>query len=187
MIATRFLTYSEYTEYADWLKGQDSETLHQYFGMGVSDAYLESLVKDIVDSKHNHYFLVAEERGIWVGTIHIAVQNIDEVEFGVMVASNRRKQGIANLMLQEAITWSRNRGFHALYMHCVSWNTPIKRLCIKHGLIVKNHYEDGESETKMPLLPPNLITIGQEIANTTRSIYTLLLQRNLRAFEELYG
>jgi hypothetical protein len=104
-----------------------------------------------------------------------------------MVASNRRKQGIANLMLQEAITWSRNRGFHALYMHCVSWNTPIKRLCIKHGLIVKNHYEDGESETKMPLLPPNLITIGQEIANTTRSIYTLLLQRNLRAFEELYG
>jgi GNAT superfamily N-acetyltransferase len=32
-----------------------------------------------------------------------------EVEFGVIVALQYRKQGIANTMMDEAITWARNR------------------------------------------------------------------------------
>jgi GNAT superfamily N-acetyltransferase len=185
MITTRFLTYSEYSEYADWMKSQDSDSRRLYFGMGISDEEIDGLVRGFIENKHDHYFLVAEDRGVWVGTIHIAVQNVDEVEFGVMVATGRRKQGIADTMLQEAIIWARNRGFHSLYMHCLSNNSAIKHLCVKHGLRVKT--ECGESDVKVPFPPATPLTIGQEIANTTRNMYTLLLQRNLAAFESLYG
>lgn len=185
MITTRFLAYSEYIEYAEWMKSQDADSRQLYFGMGISDAGIDDLVARFIQEKHNHYFLVAEDHGIWVGTIHIAIQNIDEVEFGVMVATGRRKQGIADTMLQEAILWARNRGFHSLYMHCLSYNSAIKHLCIKHGLSVKT--ECGESDVKVPLPAPTPLTFGQEIANTTRNMYTLLLQRNLKVFNELYG
>jgi len=185
MITTRFLAYSEYKDYAEWMKSQDSDSRHLYFGMGMTDDGIDALVEKIIREKHNHYFLVAEDRGIWVGTIHVAIQNVDEVEFGVMVATGRRKQGVADIMLREAIIWARNRGFHSLYMHCLSYNSAIKHLCIKHGLSVKT--ECGESDVKVPLPAPTPLTIGEEIANTTRNMYTLMLQRNMRAFESLYG
>jgi len=185
MITTRFLTYSEYPEYGEWMKSQDTDSRHLYFGMGISDAGIDLLINGIIKNKHDHYFLVAQDRGVWVGTVHIAIQNIDEVEFGVMVATGRRKQGIADVMLREAILWARNRGFHSLYMHCLSYNDAIRHLCIKHGLRVKT--ESGESDVKVPLSAPTALTIGQEIANTTRNMYTLLLQCNLQVFESLYG
>jgi RimJ/RimL family protein N-acetyltransferase len=185
MITTRFLTYSEYTEYGEWMKSQDADSRQLYFGMGISDDGIDLLVEGFIKNKHDHYFLVAEDRGVWVGTIHIAVQNVDEVEFGVMVATGRRKQGIADTMLQEAILWARNRGFHSLYMHCLGYNSAIKHLCIKHGLSVKT--ECGESDVNVALPPATPLTISQEIVNTTCNIYTMMLQRNIRTFQELYG
>jgi len=185
MITTRFLTYSEYPEYAEWMKSQDTDSRQLYFGMGISDEGIDHLVEKFIKNRHDHYFLVAEDRGVWVGTIHIAVQNVNEVEFGVMVTTGRRKQGIADTMLREAITWARNRGFHSLYMHCLAYNAAIKHLCTKHGLSVKTQY--GESDVKVALPPATAFTIGQELASASRNIYTLLLQRNLAAFESLYG
>jgi GNAT superfamily N-acetyltransferase len=47
-----------------------------------------------------------------------------EVEFGVMVSPDYRNQGIANTLMDEAITWARNRHYKDLFMHCISWNRP---------------------------------------------------------------
>jgi GNAT superfamily N-acetyltransferase len=184
MITTRFLTISEYSTYGDWLKSQDLETLNTYFGFAVNSEYVDRLVKTIVDNPVAHHFLVAENNGVRVGVIHIAEFAIDEVEFGVTVAKDQRKQGIADRMLSEAILWCRNRGYQSLYMHCVTWNIPIKRLCMKHSLIVKS--EHGESETKMTLPPPDLISLGQEIIVRQKNMYNLLLQKNLQMLHELY-
>jgi len=185
MITTRFLAYSEYAEYAEWMKSRDTDSRQLYFGMGVSDDGIDALTDKIIKNQHDHYFLVAEDRGVWVGTIHIAVQNIDEVEFGVMVAIGRRKQGIADLMLREAILWARNRGFHSLYMHCLAHNSAIRHLCTKHGLSIKTEY--GESDVNVPLPLATPLTLSQEMVNTTRNMYTLMLQRNLKVFESIYG
>ena len=185
MSTTRFLAVSEYHTYGDWMKSQDLETLNTYFGFAVNSEYVDRLVKTIVDNPKAHHFLVAEDDGTLVGVIHIAESAIDEVEFGVTVAKSRRKQGIADTMISQAILWARNRGYHSLYMHCVTWNTPIKRLCMKHGLIVKSEY--GESETKMTLPPPDLVSFGQEVAVQQKNIYRLLLQKNLQLLHEIYG
>lgn len=185
MITTRFLTVDEYKKYGDWMKSQDQDTLHMYFGFAVNSEYIDRLIKTITDNHKGHHFLVAEDADEIVGVIHIAESAINEVEFGVSVAKNRRQQGIANIMMKQAILWARNRGYGSLYMHCLTWNTPIKKLCMKHGLSVKSAY--GESETKMTLPPCDLVSISQEIAVQQKNIYRMFLQENLKLFEKIYS
>lgn len=185
MITTRFLAPSEYHEYEPWLKKLDNATRATYFGVPQGDYQIEQLVKGFVDHPDRHNFLVAEYKGEWIGTIHIAESSDDEVEFGVIVDADHRGNGIADRMMQEAIVWSRNRGYHSLYMHCLSWNQPIKHLCTKHGMHLKSEY--GETETHLELLPPDITTITQEITTKSRNVYRMFLQNTVPFFNEIYG
>ena len=185
MITTRFLPTSEFYRYAEWLKNQDADTRAMYFGAPVGDYHIDSLLDSISKNPQDHEILVAEHKGEWAGTIHLAGGNVDEVEFGVIVGKEHRGHGVADCMMGEAIVWARNRGFRTLYMHCLSWNTPIKKLCIKHGLILKS--SDGETETKTELPPPDLGTLTQEYANRNRNVYRMLLQTAYPLLAEIYG
>ena len=185
MITTRFLFTSEYNQYANWLKRLDFETRQTYFGVPQNDEGINTLVKGIVDKSKEHFFLVAEYKGNWIGTIHIAETSIDEVEFGVIVDPEHRGKGIADRMMSEAIVWARNRGYHSLYMHCVAWNQPIKHLCKKHRLEMRT--ESGETDVKMPLPPADLTTVTQEMITHNRNVYRMMLQRTVPFLEEVYG
>lgn len=185
MITTRFLTVSEYGRYAAWLKKLDFETRQIYFGVPQHDEGIDHLVDGIVKDSTKHFFLVAEYKGEWIGTIHIAESAIDEVEFGVIVGADHRGRGIADRMMREAIVWVRNRGYHSLYMHCLSWNQPIKHLCHKYGMQLRSEY--GETETKLPLPPADLTTITEEVITRNRNVYRMMLQRMVPFLDEVYG
>lgn len=185
MITTRFLFPHEYLEYATWVKKLDSATRQTYFGIPYTDEQVDNLVTGIVNKASNHHFLVAEFKGEWIGTIHIAQVTDTEVEFGFIVDAEHRGNGIADRMMQEAIVWARNRGYQSLYMHCLSWNTPIKRLCIKHGMELAT--EAGETETKLPLAPPDITTWTQEVAQRNRQAYRMVLQKIVPILEEVYN
>lgn len=184
MITTRFLAESEYSQYASWVKKLDSDTRATYFGIPYTDEQIDNLVSRIVDQTNQHHFLVAEFKGKWIGTIHIAETSDSEVEFGFIVDEDHRGHGIADRMMQEAIIWVRNRGYSALYMHCLSRNTPIKRLCIKHGMLLETEY--GETETKLPLQPPDITTFTTEIVNHNRQGYRMMLQSVNPFLKEVY-
>lgn len=185
MITTRFLTPTEYYQYEAWLKKLDAQTRATYFGVPQGDYQIEQLVKGIMENPQDHDFLVAEYRGQWIGTIHIAETTVDEVEFGVIVDEAHRGHGIADRMMGEAIVWSRNRGYQNLYMHCLSWNQPIKHLCTKHGMLLKSEY--GETETKLKLPPADLSTLTQEVLTRNRNVYRMFLQRAVPFLDEVYG
>jgi GNAT superfamily N-acetyltransferase len=185
MITTRFLTITEHYKYAPWLKSQDDETRQMYFGVHQTDETIDILVNSVLAKPKEHNFLVAEYKGNWIGTIHLAESNIDEIEFGVIVSKEHRGNGIADRLIDEAIVWARNRGYQTLYMHCLTWNQPIKHLCTKHGLEFNTKY--SESETKMPLPPPDFKTVTQEMVNRNRNIYRMFLQKAMPFFEEVYG
>lgn len=72
------------------------------------------------------------------------------------------------MMIDEAITWSRNRHYQYLYMHCIGWNTPIKKMCFKHKLQTKNMM--GESEVKMKLSPPDFLSLLKEHSSNLRKL-----------------
>jgi len=186
MPSNRFLKTTEYRQYANWLKEQDEETLRLYFGIPVTDYFIDNLVQTFIDDSNNHYFLVAERNGVWMGTVHIAITNETDVEFGVIVDYAHRKKGIADQMMEEAILWARNRGYIHLFMHCLTWNHPIRHLAEKHGLNVRNFTDGSETESRCKLPPANLSSLGQEYALKNRNLYRLILQSQEEMFANLY-
>jgi hypothetical protein len=52
-------------------------------------------------------------------------------------------------------------------------------------MLLKSEY--GETETKMPLAPPDLATITQEVVTRNRNVYRMFLQRAVPFLDEVYG
>ena len=182
MVVTEFLPAAQIDQYGKWLKSQDVETKNLYFGVGGSDHIVDSLMNSIGQAPDNHHILVAQQHGKWVGTLHIAVTG-KQVEFGLIVLPEWRGQGIANLMIEQALVWARNRGYQELFMHCLGWNKPIQHLCRKHGLTTKNMH--GDSEVEMQLPPADWITVNKEFLITSRNLYYKFLQNNWALYPEL--
>jgi len=153
MLTTEFLSRNQFSEYGSWLKSQDQQTLHDYFGYALTIDGIDTLTKQFSLNPNDHRFLIAKINGQLAGTIHIAIKG-QEIEFGVIVALQYRKQGIANALMDEAITWARNRYYKDLFMHCISWNRPIKHLCQKHGLVPRNMTGDSEANLRLTLPTP---------------------------------
>lgn len=184
MVITEFLPVADYRLFKDWLEMQDEETRQLYFGVAGSQHVIESLMDKVLADPDDHYFLIARDGDRWIGSIHIAVTGT-VVEFGVIVDEEYRGQGIGSLLLDEAIVWSRNRGYRELFMHCLGWNKPIQHLCHKHGLETHNMY--GDSEVELKLKPANWITINKEICIKQRNWYHKLLQNNATLYQNMYG
>jgi len=184
MIITEFLPCTKFNKYGDWLKSQNDETKELYFGTASNDNIIDSLIDRISSSSNNHYILVARNRKKWVGTLHIAVSG-KQVEFGVIVAPEYRGQGIANIMLEQALIWARNRGYRELFMHCLGWNKPIQHLCQKHGLKPRSMY--GDSEVQIDLDPASWTTVVKEMGIQQRNIFHTWLQNYTWMYQEIYG
>jgi RimJ/RimL family protein N-acetyltransferase len=185
MFATEFLSSKYHYQYGDWLKNQDDETRHLYFGVTTGSGLIESLVDRIELEPDRHEILVAKNCTEWLGTLHIAKISDSEVEFGIIVHTDYRGEGIANSMLEEAIVWVRNRGYTDLFMHCLGRNKPIQHLCQKHGLMPRNIM--GDSEVKIQLNPPSWATIASEVSISQRNVYHTFLQRSQSLYQEIYG
>ena len=173
MLTTEFLLRDQYSAYGSWLKAQDPQTLHDYFGYSLGRKSIDALVKKFASDPKNNHFLVAKIDGKWAGTIHIASRGT-KVEFGVIVSPIYRKRGIADTMMDEAITWARNRHYKDLFMHCISWNRPIKRLCNKHNLVPSNMM--GDSEANLHLKPPNWTTYFKEQMTVAKRNWLTIFQ-----------
>ena len=184
MIITEFLPFDQFDKYGDWLKSQPDETKELYFGVAGSDHVINSLMDRIRTFRMDHWILVAKDQGKWVGTLHIATDGT-RVEFGLIVDANRRGEGIASTMLEEALTWAKNRGYRDLFMHCLGWNKPIQHLCHKHGLKPHNVY--GDSEVQITLGPPTWFTVAKEVGIAQRNVFHKFLQNSQFLYQEIYG
>lgn len=181
---TEFLPATRYYQYTDWMKNQDAEARRLYFGVAGGDDMIDRLMLTIEADPDNHKFLVAVSHGHWAGTIHIAISGT-QVEFGIMVGESYRGQGIGGMLLEQALIWARNRGYRELYMHCLSWNQPIKHLCAKHGLQLRNML--GETDVTIPLPPASWTTLIQETNTKNRNIFHTFLENSTFLYHEIYG
>ena len=185
MIHTRFLTIREFELYHKWLKERSAESLALYFGIATSEAFLQSVVDGILSNTDEHYFLVAMIGNKWVGVIHMARISEHQMEFGIMVDEQHRGEGVADVLMSEAITWIQNRGFDKLYLHCLNRNTAMKHLASKHGLDLHEDYGDIESVTEVP--PPSLLSYIQEANTYQKNIWFMNLKSAWAPFVEVLG
>ena len=183
MITSRFLTQEEYPQYATWMKSQSTKSRNIFFGYQVSDENIDDLVQGIVANPDDHHFLVLEKSDAWIGTLHIARTGKNDVEFGFMLDQHYRGVGLGDRLMDEGLTWARNRGYNEVFLHCVASNKPVQFLCHKHGLKVTTEY--GESETKAKLPPADLYSITKEVAVRNRQAWRMMLQTAFPALEAI--
>jgi len=183
MITYRVLFDQELPKYALFLKERSMGSLSIYFGHAITYEGIDKLMADMVANVSMHHIVVAEDLDQEiVGTVHIAQMNDHEVEFGVMVAEAYRQKGIASGLMDYAMTWARNRGFRDLYMHCLSYNAPIKHLVRKHGLAISQ--EGTESDARVTMPPTNIFSIGHEIALRQQNAYAGAVKHHLQSFRK---
>jgi GNAT superfamily N-acetyltransferase len=185
MFTTEFLGKQHHYCYGDWLTAQDAETQQLYFGVAGGAGLIERLVDRIEAEPDQHEILVAQDCNGWLGTVHIAKIDKTTVEFGIIVHTDFRGQGIGNAMLEEAIVWARNRNYSELFMHCLGYNKPIQHLCRKHGLLPRSIM--GDSEVNIHLNPPSWATIASEVGIRQRNVYHTFLQTSQLLYHEIYG
>lgn len=178
MLATMFLDRADYKKYGDWLRQQDQDTLQRYFGIVPTEHYFDTVVNKVLANPKAHHFLVAFDRGEWVGVCHIAETGEGGVEFGFIVSSEHRGKGVADRLMDEAMTWAQNRGYDRLFLHCLGWNQPIKKLCMKYNLKMFNESGDTEVDVKLP--PPSFFTVGKEIRTRHLNLWTVMFDRALQ-------
>jgi RimJ/RimL family protein N-acetyltransferase len=185
MFTTELLAVKDRYRYGDWLKSQDDETRQLYFGVSTGTGLIERLLERIEAEPEQHEILIAQNCTGWLGTVHIAKIDSATVEFGIIVHTDYRGEGIGNSMLEEAIVWARNRNYSELFMHCLGYNKPIQHLCQKHGLLPRNIM--GDSEVNIHLNPPSWVTVVQEVNIKQRNVYHTFLQNSQMLYRELYG
>ena len=185
MFTTEFLGKQDHFRYGDWLNGQDDETQQLYFGVAAGAGLIERLIDRIEAEPDQHEILIAQNCNGWLGTVHIAKIDSTTVEFGIIVHTDYRGEGIGNAMLEEAIVWARNRNYSELFMHCLGYNKPIQHLCQKHGLLPRSIM--GDSEVNIHLNPPSWVTVVQEANIKQRNVYHTFLQKSQLLYQEIYG
>jgi hypothetical protein len=60
MLTTEFLLRDQFIKYGSWLKAQDPQTLHNYFGHSMTKRSIDVLVKQFASDPKNNHFLVAK-------------------------------------------------------------------------------------------------------------------------------
>lgn len=182
MISSRFLSTDEYHKFGWWLKGLNTEDRRMYFGMAVTDEYIDRLIARITADVDQHTFLVSYNCTGWLGVLHIARVSDAAVEFGLSVYEEYRNFGIGGDLLKEGILWARNRGYQQLYLHCVKWNTAMSHLAQKHDLAMTHH--GGDLDVAARLAPPSWYSLQQETADVNRRIFHLWLNQTFFPFQE---
>lgn len=182
MISTRFLHADDHHLFGPWLKRLCAEDRRMYFGITVSDQYIDNLIARITADADQHTFLVSYNCTGWLGVLHIARVSDDAIEFGLSVSEEYRNFGIGGDLLAEGITWARNRGYTQLYLHCVKWNTVMAHLAGKYDLITT--HQDSAADVATRLAPPSWYSLQQETADVNRRIFHLWLNRTFFAYQE---
>jgi putative acetyltransferase len=103
---------------------------------------------------------VAEVDGQIVGRLsisrdqHPASRHV--ADLGLMVAAERRGQGIGRGLLEAAVDWARASGVTKLELHVFPWNEPAIRLYERFGFeregVRRGHYRRGGEEVDAILM-----------------------------------
>ena len=117
------------------------------FGAAIHDDGLRDYVGRI-DFGRDGVFAAHDDGLNVVAAIHIAMGD-GPAELGLSVLPGWRGRGLGDALLKRAVTWLRNRGVLAVYVHCLSENAAMMHLARKNGMRIV--YSGAESDGRLQL------------------------------------
>ena len=100
--------------------------------------------------RHDAQFFVAEDDGEIVGELGIELTSYGVADFGMMVAADRRGQGIGSALLAAGVDWARAAGAHKVALQVWPDNEAGIALYRKFGFdqegLLRSHYRRKSGE-----------------------------------------
>lgn len=158
----------EYAKYRTHLQALDAESNRLRFGVLTPPGIIDKLCDGFDQAAANHILFCVENHQLeFVGIGHIVVGPDMELAFSVL--QDHQGQGIGNALMARCIQYCRTHGILTGSMVCLSYNTTIKHLCIKHG--IKLTTEHGETMAAIELPGPEFATyLGEGLDNNLAAI-----------------
>lgn len=122
------------------------------FGAPMRDSTIETYVERI-DFGHDQVFgIFGADLELW-GVAHLALDTQGQsAELGLSVDCSVRGKSYGYALLQRAVLHATNRGYGALFMHCLAENGVMMNLARKAGLSVV--ITSGEADGRLALAEP---------------------------------
>ena len=170
----RVLPY-EYPKYRTHLKALDPEAQLLRFGFQIKEESLDAFCDGVEADPDNHVLFCVENSDFeFVGIGHIAFGNDMELAFSVL--KEYRGQGMGDALMSRCIQYCRTHNVLKGKMICLSHNTPIKKLCAKHDIVMSSEYGETQGEIELPA-PDLTAYINEQIAAQT-AIFDFVIKRN---------
>lgn len=150
------------SDYARHLKELDTSDRYSRFGYHASDYNIDQLVLGMCYSPKDHELWYARTDAGRVGWGHMAKNSDGSWELAVSVDKQFQRQGIANNLMSEMITWAKFHHISEVYMHCIEDNRVIQHLAKKHELKTKERGE-GERTAAIEVPEPSFIETNTQL------------------------
>ena len=127
----------------------DGEDRRLRFGAPIADEAIREYVARL-DFERDGLFAVQDERLAIVAAVHVAT-SANSAEMGLSVVKGARGRGHGHILFRRAVTFLRNRGVEAVFVHCLSENGAMMHLARKNGMRVV--HSAGESDARLEIDP----------------------------------
>ena len=122
------------------------------FGSSMRDSSIEAYVSQIDFAQDQVFGILGADLELW-GVAHLALARDGETaELGLSVDWAVRGKGYGHALLQRAVLHATNRGYRALFMHCLAENEIMMNLARKAGLSIV--VSSGEADGQLALEEP---------------------------------
>jgi GNAT superfamily N-acetyltransferase len=149
-------------DYARHLKSLDSDDRYSRFGHHASDYNIDQIILNMCYHPKDHELWYARTDERRVGWGHMAKNTDGSWELAVSVEKEFQRQGIANQLLAEMLTWAKFHHIPEVYMHCIENNKVIQHLATKHELKTKER-GDGERTAAIEVPEPNFVETNTQL------------------------
>ncbi len=119
------------------------------FGQPTRDDAIERYVSGIDFSRDRVFAILGPDMEV-TGLAHLALEDdAQHAELGLSVDAGMRVRGYGGTLLKRAVLHAANRGYRALFMHCLAENAVMMHLAAKAGL--KIVVSAGEADAQLAL------------------------------------
>jgi len=151
-IAVRKLALRDSGDIARHLISLPQQDRRLRFGQPMRDDGIERYVGGIDFGRDRVFAIYADDLAL-AGVAHLALDGHEQqAELGLSVDSAFRGRGYGAALLGRGVLHAANRGYSALYMHCLAENSVMMHLALKAGL--KTVVAAGEADARMTLNRP---------------------------------
>jgi RimJ/RimL family protein N-acetyltransferase len=119
------------------------------FGQAMRDDAIERYVSGIDFGRDRVFAILGPDMGV-AGLAHLALDDeAQHAELGLSVDAGMRVRGYGGALLKRAVLHAGNRGYRALFMHCLAENSVMMHLAAKAGLRIV--LSGGEADGRLAL------------------------------------